>query len=69
MCVWLGSHQGMNDLEYQKKLTNMLGQGCFTTRASMQSIIETRGILSAASPEVERLYRHVEGEVVPLTYW
>ncbi|XP_053991472.1 uncharacterized protein LOC128883294 [Hylaeus volcanicus] len=62
------NHQGMNDIEYQKKLTNMLGQGCFTTRASMQSIIETRGILSAASPQVERLYRHVEGEVVPMTY-
>lgn len=56
------------ELEYQKRLATMLGHGTTTSRTAMQSVIETRGILAAASPEVQALYAHVEGDVNPMTF-
>lgn len=67
--IFAYSNPTASELEYQKKLANMLGHGTTTSRSAMQSVIETRGILAAASPQVQALYAHIEGDVDPMEFW
>lgn len=47
----------------------MLGHSGIPTRTSMKLVIEAQGIIAASSPEIQQLYRLVEGELDPLTIW